>query len=267
MSGEGRFIDNLAVGDLKVDGKVDIGEEVRSEPNRYMRLNFDGHPIFKGKVLANGSTFAHAAPTGAEGDENIMLYPEGLLEWHVLGTQTLLAYLPVATGLDINQDDTDDDGTELCAGILASNKLAFVVGTDAAFYAKMKFSITTVAGTDDCVFGFRKAEAYQANVDDYDEMAAMNVNAGNILNQSILNGGATDATDTTDNWADGETHELQVLVSAAGVVTYKIDGRPVTTATAFTFDDAEVVVPFMFLLNNATKCGAVTLIKFECGYQ
>jgi hypothetical protein len=268
--GVGRFLDRLkGRGDVDTLGNVVTGDSFQSPDGigKYMRLSFDCTPIFKGKVLANGTTLAHAAPTGAAGDENVMMYPEGSLEWHVLGTQTLLAFLPVATGLDISQDDTSADGTEICAGILASNRLAFTVGTDAAFYAKMRFDITTVAGTDDCAFGFRKAEAYQANLDDYDEMACLNVIAGTITIETILNGGTTTTTSTTDTWADAETHELEVRVSAAGVVTYKIDGRSPTTTAAFTFDDGEVVVPFLYILNNATTYDAAVLKSFECGLQ
>lgn len=273
MAGEGRVIDNLMNGDLVVERDIVTGRNYKAtgpqKERRYARIDFQAaaHPIFKGKVLANGSTFAHAAPTGATGDENVMIYPEGTLEYHILGTQTLLAPLPVATGLEVSLDDTDDDGVEFCAGILASNKLAFVVGTDPAFYAKLKFSVAVVAGSDDCAFGFRKAEDYQANLDDYDEMAVLNSIDGTINMETILNGGGTTTTDTTDDWADAETHELEVRVSAAGVVTYRIDGRPVTVAAAFTFDDAEVVVPFFFILNDATTFDSCILKSFECGYQ
>ena len=64
-------------------------------------MNFDSLPILKGKVLADGTTLARGAPTGAAGDENILMFPEGTLEWHVIGTQTLLGPRLVATGLDV----------------------------------------------------------------------------------------------------------------------------------------------------------------------
>lgn len=267
MVGEGKVFDKLTVGDLEVSGDVIGDAHITTNGNgKFMRLDFSSEPI--AMSVLDGGARVYGAPVGATGDENMLQWPEGSLEYHILGTQTILAPVPVATGLNIGMDQTDNDGVELCAGILASNKLAFTVGTDAAFYAKMRFSIATVAGTDDCVFGFRKVEAYQANVDDYDEMAALNVNAGNILNQTILNGGDTDATDTTNNWADAGIHEITVLVSAAGVVTYKIDGVAPLVATAFTFDTGEVVVPFMFMLQaNAAQTGALVLEHFECGYQ
>ena len=267
MTGEGKFFETLGDGiSTKIPGGlVSDGIIKTTDPDKtrkYMRLDFDSHPIF----MTNNGDFA--APTGANGDENIMMFPEGTLEYHVIGTNTILGPTFGTLGLEAILDAADDEGMETCGGILASNKLIFTVGTDAAFFVKMKFNIATVAGTDYCVLGFRKMEAYQAAVDDYDEMAGLNVNAGNILYQNILNGGATVATDTTDNWADAATHELEVRISAAGVASYRIDGlSPTVAAAAFTFDDGEVVTPFFYCLNNSTTTATLTMIEFECGLQ
>ena len=273
MAGEGEFIDHLAVGDVKTPGDVVAGRSVIANAgvvkDRHMRLDFDSAPILKGKVLADGTTLAHAAPTGAAGDENICAFTQGLLEYHILGTQTLLGPVAVATGLNVGLDQTDNDGIEFCTGILASNRQAFVVGTDAAFYARMRFSVATIAGTDFCLFGFRKAEAYQADFNGYDEMAAFNIKAGVINTTTAINGAAVVDTDTTlTDWADAGIHELEVRVSAEGVVTYRFDGGEPTVVAAFTFDDGEVVVPFFhFLQANAAQTGALVLEEFECGHQ
>lgn len=207
------------------------------------------------------------AATGAAGDENVMFTGKNILEWHVLGTQTILAPKAAAGGLDINQDQADDDGIEVCSSIISGGKGSFVVGTDGPFYARVRFSIADVSGTDDCAIGFRKVEAYQANIDDYDELASLNVISGNITIETILNAAATTTTDTTDDWADLATHTLEVLVSAAGVVTYLIDGVAPTVTAAFTFDDAEEVVPFIYLLNTSDFAGAVTIKELEVGFQ
>ena len=268
MSGEGRFFTTLGA-DVPTDvpGGITTDGRIQSDQGNFMEIDFDSVPVMKGKVLANGTTFANAAPTGAEGDENIMMFPEGTLEWHVLGTQDILAPVLVATGLDVQQDQTADDGIEICGGILACNKLTFVIGTDPAFYAKMRFSIADVSGTDDCAFGFRKVEAYRANIDDYLDMAVLNVIGGDIYIQTILNNGTTTSTDTTNTWADTTTHTLEVYVSAAGVVTYKIDGVAPTTTAAFTFDTGDRVVPFFYMLQHTDLTGAVVLTHFECGPQ
>ena len=261
MSGDGRIIDSQGDGIRSViPGGAEVEGELRVQQNDYLKCNFDNEPISVAKTGAG-------AATGTGGDENLCLVDLVQWEYHMLGTQTIIAPSMGVDGLDVGLDQTDNDGVEFCLGINAANKGAFVVGTSGAFFAKLQFSIADVSGTDDCAFGFHKVEAYQANIDDYDEMAAMNVISGNITLETILNAGATTSTDTTDDWADAATHELKVLVSAAGVVTYQIDGMPPTTVAAFTFDDAEVVVPFFYFLHASDVAGAIILKSFECGLQ
>ncbi|KKM62080.1 hypothetical protein LCGC14_1525260 [marine sediment metagenome] len=111
-------------------------------------------------------------PTGTAGDENGIITAGGnAFEYHILGTQTILyPTWTLGTGINMLFDATADDGWELTNGIRAADPLAFVVGQDGAFHMKVKFSVATVSGTDDCAVGFRKAEAYQANIDDYHEL-------------------------------------------------------------------------------------------------
>lgn len=206
---------------------------------------------------------AGGAATGSTGDTNIMLFPQTAFEYHIKGTQTILAPQRTATGLDIGMDQTDNDGVELSQGILAGSKHAYTIGTDGPFHFRVKLKIADVSGTDDCAIGFRKAAAYGANIDDYTDMATLNVISGDINIETILNNAATTTTDTTQNWADGETHELEVIVDQAGVVTYKIDGVAPTTTAAFTFDSGDVVVPFLFFLHATDVAGEVSLIEWQ----
>lgn len=213
------------------------------------------------------------AAGGATGDENLIITPQGQLEYHILGAgQTITApsLVSVSEGvsaLNLQLDETDDEGAEYCAGILNSCRQAFKVGTDAAFFFRVRFSIEDVSGTDDCAIGFRKVEAYQANLDDYADMATLNVISGNINIETIKGSAATVTTDTTDNWADGETHELKVLVDANGAVTYQIDGAAPSTTAAYSFTDDLFVVPFFYLLNASDVADAVNLLEWECGFQ
>ena len=262
MAGENKFFDTLGndvVTQIPGGAKVD-GELSSSQHDRIVEY-FDATPVCVKKTGAG-------ACTGTAGDENLCMLNNSIWEYHVLGTQTILAPTWGTYGLNIVQDETENDGIEYCLGINANNKGVFTVGTSPAFFARMKFYIDDVSGTDDCAFGFRKVEAYQANLDDYDEMACLNVISGDIKIETILNGAATTTTDTTHNWADAGIHELKVMVSAAGVVTYQIDGGDPSTTAAFTFDDGEVVVPFFYHLQAADpECAAVELIEFECGLQ
>ena len=206
------------------------------------------------------------AATGAAGDENVLQSGAASYTYHILGTQTILAPKLGAAGLDINMDQTDNDGVELVPGTITSlSRYAFTVGTDATFEFRVKFSIADVSGTDDCAIGFRKAEAFQAAIDNYDEMAAMNVISGDIKIETILNGAATSTTDTTDNWADLATHELKVRVYKSGACQFFIDGAAPTATAQFTFDAGEVVIPFIYFLNTTDIAGAVQIQELEVG--
>ena len=215
---------------------------------------------------------AGGASGGTAGDTNVLQTRFNAFEYNIKGTQTITApsLVSISSGvsaLNIGMDQTNNDGVELCAGILSSNPQAFITGTDAAFFLRVKFSIGTVLGTDDMAIGFRKAEAYQANLDDYADMAVLNAISGNITIETIVAGAATVSTDTTDNWADGETHELKVLVDSDGVTTYQIDGQAPTVTAAFTFTAGSVVVPFIFFLHAAGLAGQVNIKEYECGFQ
>ena len=213
------------------------------------------------------ATLTAGKPSTAAGDENLLIFDDNIFEYHILGTQTIPAPVRTSTGLNIGMDQTNNDGIELTQGILANSRQAFVVGTSEPFFLKVNFTIPDVSGTDDCAVGFRKAEAYQGNIDDYDEMACLNVISGNIKIETILNGGATTTTDTTDDWADGETHTLEVYIDSNGAATYKIDGVAPSTTAAFSFDSDETVIPFMYFLHSSDVAGAVTIRSWECGIQ
>lgn len=210
---------------------------------------------------------AGGAAAGATGTTNVMTFPDNTFEYHIKGTQTILAPVIGATGLDISMDNTDDDGVELTNGITARSRVAFVIGTSPAFYMKAKLKIHDVSGTDDLAVGFRKAEAYQANIDDYNDMAALNVISGNITEETILNNGATVVTDTTLDWADDAEKTLEIYVSATGVVSMKVDGVAVPTFTTFTFDTGDTVVPFLFFLNATDIADGTVVESWEVGLQ
>ena len=260
MAGEGKFFDNLMVGDLAVTGAVKAGKT-----KKYCKETFNTQPL----CLAHTATTA--LPSGTASVANTAFFPGSgnSFEFSARGTQTILGLgILASAGCDIQGDQTNDDGREIdfAGGITSRAPRAYTVNN--AFYAKLKFSIATVAGTDDCAFGFRKAEAQQANLDDYDEMAVLNVISGNITIETILNTGTTATTDTTDNWADAAAHTLEVRVAADGAVTYKIDGAAPTVTAAFSFDAGEVLIPFMFHLNaSSSQAGAITLIDFESSYE
>ena len=249
---------------------------------RYCYIDFT-----KEMPFARATSTPMGNPTGTAGDVNTLQCGPYQLQYHVLGTQTILAPKRTDTGLDISQDQTDNDGVEYTTGCedpantvisdtAGSSRGTFKVGTDPNFGCALKLKITDVSGTDDCTWGVRKAEAYQANVDDYDEAAFLNVILGDINIETILNGAATTTTDTTDNWADAATKTLGIIVDSDGTISQDgtvgkvymfIDGLTPTTlaTTRFKFDNAELVQPFQFFLQATTSPGAVEYIEWESG--
>jgi hypothetical protein len=209
-----------------------------------------------------------AACAGTDGAGHSMVFPRTGFEFYNIGTQTVLCPQLVATGLAVGLDETEDEGIEVNQGVTARSRSAFVIGTSLAFYAKLKFILATVADTDDCAFGFRKAEPHDAALVNYLDYAVLNVISGDIkIETDLNNGGTPTVTDTTDDWADTEEHTLEIYVSAEGVVTYKIDGAPPTVTAAFTFDDGDTVVPFFYFLHASTPGSGPIWTEWEVGLQ
>lgn len=238
---------------------VSTNEKEQVEQNgKHTFDNFSTQPVT--------AAVAGGAASGTANTANALFSGKNGFEYVAKGTQTITAPKKVTGGLDINMDQTDNDGIEITEGNFTDAQRSFTIGTSKDFFLRVKFSIEDVSGTDDCLVGFRKVQAYGANVDDYTDVAALNVISGAINIETILNNAATTTTDTTDTWADLETHELKVNVSKAGVVTYEIDGVAPTVTAAFTFDSTDVVIPFIFMLNSSDVAGAIIVKEYECGY-
>jgi hypothetical protein len=204
---------------------------------------------------------AGGASTGTTGDENVITFPDAMFNHHVLGTQTIL-YPPWSTsGLDMVQDVADNDGCEISAPIEASSAREFVVGQE-EISLRVELTIADITDTDDCAMGLRKKEAFQANLDDYDEMACMNVIVGAVYTETILNGAGTTSTDTTDTVTDTETHTYEVRVDMDGAVTYRLDDAEPTTVVAYSFDAGEVLIPFFYHINVGAADPGTVASKF-----
>jgi hypothetical protein len=210
------------------------------------------------------SALLGGASAGTDNTTNVAIFEGGeLFEYHLTGTQTILAPTITTSGLLVSLDLTDTEGVEYTQGITAQSKVAYTIGTD-AFYGKLTFTLADVSGVAEAAFGFRSDEAY-TTVDAYTDLACLNCQGGTINIETILNNGTTTTTDTTDTWADGEEHTFEIYVSTAGVVTYKIDGVAPTVTAAFTFDTGDVVVPFCNLLHDTTSPGAIHFQTWNVG--
>jgi hypothetical protein len=222
--------------------------------------NFYHHPICAGMA---GAT---AGPSGTAGVTNIMYTGDNMFEYAALGTQTILGPDRIATGLDMGSgDQTADDGWEVNGGSAFDiGDQSFTVGQDGAFSFSLEVMITDVSGTDDFAIGFRKREANQADVSDYDEMAAFNIKSAVIYLETILNDGETNTDTTLTDWADLGTHTLKISVSATGVTTFLYDGVEPTVTVAHTFDDGEVLIPFVYLRHDTDLADDTGITHWNC---
>lgn len=222
--------------------------------NQYIFENFVQNPAV--------SKVGGGASGGTSGNTNVMEFPFSAFEYNIKGTQTITAPVIASvaegvSGLNIEMDLTADDGVEICSGIIDSNPNAFKIGASAPFFFRTRLTMSNPLNTDDCAIGFRKQEAYQANIDDYADMAVLNVIAGNIDIETIKSGASTVTTDTTDNFTANTTIDLQVNVDENGAVEYLINGQPPTVTAAYSFTDDLFVTPFLFFLHDSTNTDVI----------
>jgi hypothetical protein len=212
------------------------------------------------------------AATGA----NLIMLPSGniLASFAIVG-QTVPGGVDMDAGsLDIAGDQTDNDGLELAWGTHGASGRPFTVGDDPAFYTCATVTVADVSGTDDFHIGFRVADdgdgdagGFNATFDNYHDLAAIGPISGNVTISTIAADAATSETDTTADLADAGSDRYCVYVSAAGVVTFTIDGNAPPTTATYTFTDAETVIPFIHLLQASDLTGEVDLTEWEVGYQ
>jgi hypothetical protein len=235
------------------------------------------HTFFGTQPLCALAGNGYGDPTGTYGDENVAMVQDcigGVLPiyYYPIGTQTILSPVSVpATGLNFCLDDTLSDGVNLVFGgshTGVRGKHVITVGTDADYFARIVLQTGVPTGWGELAFGFRKLEVSRALIDDFDEMAAINIQAGVINIETILNGGTTSTTDTTLDDLEADTEiELEVIVHQSRKVTFKVDtGYPTVSNNSFVFDAAEVVVPFLHTLHNTATGTNLYLKEFEAGY-
>ena len=91
------------------------------------------------------SDLGGGAASGTAGQVNFVSVGGGhIFEVHVKGTQTILGPARTANGLDISQDQTDNDGVEYTLGILSRGENVFTCGTSGAFSFSLKLHVRRV---------------------------------------------------------------------------------------------------------------------------
>lgn len=204
-----------------------------------------------------------ALPSGTSLAENVISFGNGFsTHYYPLGTATLLALTATNDGIGVVLDATDTEGVELSAPTWANSLKNAVVGKT-AFSVYAKILVDDVSGLNPMWVGFRKQAAANATYTAYTDYALVGLGnaTGDIFTSTEINGGGNTNTDTTQNWADNETHTLEVRVDINGVVTFFIDGYKPTVTQAVTFDAGDVMIPVFCYALQATDLGTPFLLE------
>jgi hypothetical protein len=257
-------------------GKIDFAGVVQELTADFVDVSGD-KITFRASPIAQSILDTCVIPTGVAGTTDLLAFENGMImEQFVIGTQTILAPRmgAAALGLTVSCDLANGDGKEYNFGAArTSSKHSFTIGTSPAFFMEVRFTCLDVSSLEPAYFGFRKTQANDAAYGNYTDFVGYGLNdgvaPGDCAISTRLNSGAQVDTDTNDVFADGSTHTLRVMVSAAGVVTFLFDGAPPTVTQAFTFDNGDVVHPFWTHLMNATVAAGdeIYWISMEVGNQ
>ena len=229
------------------------------------------------EVLADGELFSMIFP-----GKNAQVTP---VQGSIIGAHTAAASgfmvegtIPAvdtngtAAGLNLQGDaaTADNTGLELVfGGTQHGGNASCTIGTHGMVFDA---TFNSVDFTDqDCVaIGFRKAEEFQTGHQPiiaaasgdavYTDYVAFGVlSPDDVQISTRLNDGTTAHVDSTQATAASGNHRFQVTVTSAGVVTFAHIGAAVmsagtlaapSTTKAFTFDDGDVVVPYLSILST-----------------
>lgn len=261
-TGASALVLQAGTGEITMTGTVkQIDAELMGQTGVYV-------PAFTMGTAAVLGTNAGGAPSGATGAvNNLVLQGGNIMEEFVIGAgQTIIQPVMGANGLIINGDQTVAEGYEYNFPYLQ-----YTIGTSAAFAFELGLYINDMDGAAPYVFGFRKTEANNAVMANYDTFASIGMVAAssvtNIVISDELNAGGNTITDTTDAWGgDGSYHVLRVLVDGTGNVTYTIDGVAPSVTHAFQFDNADVVIPYIRCEHSASPTD-VAIRRMRIGFQ
>lgn len=238
---------------------------------------FRSMPVYTAAAPTTAGGFAACSTTG---NPNWILGPSVVgygYELDAKGTVTVCGNDYVAAdGMGLHSDAAANEGHELTQGIVDGSPGAFTIGTSPAFSFRVRFAIGTVANTDQTYAGLRLAQPYEdAVMGNYTDSYTIGVGdladggAGDFYCRSILNGAGAVNTDIAEaDWTDNQVHTIEVRVSAAGVATSYIEGVLVGDAQAFTFDNGDVVVPYLWFLSDVTGADPdIDIVFWETGIQ
>ena len=200
--------------------------------------------IFTQAGLATASTTA--------GTWNMITMGDGLKLAQTAIINSSAASTLTTSGLEVYAGGTNTYGLETIGGFMGATGRPFVIGTDPAFGFCAKLNHTTVADITSAYAGFRKVTPFNATLQSEVLYAAVGHKGATSYTTSSL---ATSETETsgTDTLSDATTYEFCTLVSAAGVVTFTINGAAPTVTQAVTLTAGVQVIPFVRVIQAGSN--------------
>lgn len=225
-------------------------------------------------VMLQSKANTGAAPTGATGDYNIMyMQDRTVMEQFILGAgQTIIAPRLQNDGLLISLDLTVSEGAEYYFGHTTRSRHRFTIGSSPAFFIESTFKVADCGTSDPLWIGFRILGAPNAAYATYTDACVIGLhnttNADTVITGKNLNNTGWAYVNSTNAWTDGQTHTIRLDVSAAGVCSYLLDGVALAASQAMTFDNGDVVIPFIHHLFAAAGApAAIHMQSLKCGFS
>ena len=214
--------------------------------------------------------------------------------WMPLDQQDIVPDMD-AGSLDVGSDQTDNDAAMILWGIGGASGKPFVIGRDPAFYMCTKASVADASGLDQNIMagfvaidtgipgsnGSGGADVFNADFEALDAYAGIGVlgTAGSGLTTGAITiktetdaardgtGDNVTTTDTTNTASDGTYYTYCTYVSAAGAVTYTVNGAAPTTTATFSFVDGITVTPFYTGMHTNDVAGEIDIAFVKVGYS
>lgn len=238
---------DFSVGATKLDNAIHDGE--------YFHIRGDHSPIATTGADSTTGASSWGPPTGVAADINRIIFDGALghcpTDQYILGTQTILGPVRHASGINLSQDATNNDGAQyVFGGNYAGNPFRHVTGTTDDSFFRFEFLIEDADGTDDFAIGWRKQEAFTNNFDDATECVAINFISAAAKIETILANAATVTSSSVFTVLDGATIVAEVRLSKAGKPRYFINGVEKSAGVDYTAATATTFVPFVFFLQD-----------------
>lgn len=207
---------------------------------------------------SNGVTcggLATGLPSKTSLDQNSIHFGNGFATayYPLVTSTTNAALISTNDGVSCVLDSTNGQGVELSASVWANSMKSAIVGKT-AFSVYAKITVDDVSGVNPMWVGFRKKAAANTTYTSYTDYAFIGLGnaTGDIFTSTEINGAGNTNTDTTQNWADGETHTLEVRVAVSGAVTFFLDGYKPIVTQAITLDAGDEMIPvFCYALQTS----------------